>query len=760
MADFNTIKTTIDANINTNGNQAITGAVMNTVLKQMVDSTEEQLTESSSKVGMNIIHTISGKYITTGGSIVASSGDVGIFVFEVPQAAFLLQIPKTGNQYHSQFAFSNEIVDSGTLQDAQGVGNENAVEIELDGREISYRYIYISCRPSAGLPQMYIKSPYSFDVNDRSLSASKLQLFDTYPVCLTAAVSDMNAVMDEIYLLPEYSSLTDVVFKIRPYSRGFILGAYKGVGNRLWGVRAYEIKDKYKSGDLIPLVVDVTTSSTSAGTLVGYAVVKDVDALAALPGTTTEGEIINIEKSSMLFLNPKISTLLSLPTKEESETDTSLSLTNGVEITLPSEITAIVGDNMQIFWRSIVSAANPYIFDIYAASSVGKSYPRYFEFKPTSDMSGKSYQMAVYVRANDGSVVAEKTTTIKVISAMSAPSATKNVLCVGASATAGGQWVGELARRLTATSGDGTNANPIGLGLNNISFVGRKQGTGNPVNLEATGGWRVQDYASQGLNAVRFYVTNVDTLSLGARYLCNGVIYVIQEVNVTEGVGNIRCTLENTFVAPSGKLVKQSGSGDAEITFTSYEQEKFNPFWNDAESRLDFSSYANEYCDGHIDCMIWHCGVNDLSGASIGTMMSVIENITTSYRDIFRAYHQQFPNGKVVVSSVPVGSTNGGFAANYGASAYANYFTFAKKVQAYATALSDLCAESEFANYVIYSPVLEEFDAENGYPTKQTAVNNRSSVTEAVGTNGVHPTTEGSYMVADAIYRTFNNLDL
>ena len=47
MANSETIKTTIDANINTNGNQAITGAVMNSVLKQMVDSTDAQLAELS-----------------------------------------------------------------------------------------------------------------------------------------------------------------------------------------------------------------------------------------------------------------------------------------------------------------------------------------------------------------------------------------------------------------------------------------------------------------------------------------------------------------------------------------------------------------------------------------------------------------------------------------------------------------------------------------------------------------------------------------
>lgn len=47
MANSETIKTIIDANINTNGNQAITGAVMNSVLKQMVDATDAELAELS-----------------------------------------------------------------------------------------------------------------------------------------------------------------------------------------------------------------------------------------------------------------------------------------------------------------------------------------------------------------------------------------------------------------------------------------------------------------------------------------------------------------------------------------------------------------------------------------------------------------------------------------------------------------------------------------------------------------------------------------
>lgn len=50
MANFDTIKTAIDANIKTNGTQDITGGKMNSILHQMVDATDEQLTELEQRV--------------------------------------------------------------------------------------------------------------------------------------------------------------------------------------------------------------------------------------------------------------------------------------------------------------------------------------------------------------------------------------------------------------------------------------------------------------------------------------------------------------------------------------------------------------------------------------------------------------------------------------------------------------------------------------------------------------------------------------
>ena len=47
------------------------------------------------------------------------------------------------------------------------------------------------------------------------------------------------------------------------------------------------------------------------------------------------------------------------------------------------------------------------------------------------------------------------------------------------------------------------------------------------------------------------------------------------------------------------------------------------------------------------------------------------------------------------------------------------------------------------------------FDTDNAYPKEGLNVNNRVDEKETVGVNGVHPTPEGSYMVADGILPVF-----
>ena len=398
-------------------------------------------------------------------------------------------------------------------------------------------------------------------------------------------------------------------------------------------------------------------------------------------------------------------------------------------------------------------------FDVIAVCSKGKSYPRYWEYTPVAGDAGNTTTITIRVRDNAQNVIVEKSATISFVNKMTTPSNNKNVLCIGASATTNGVWVGELKRRLIENTGDGTPANPTGLGLSNITFVGRKQGSSVNVPLEATGGWKVQTYASQGENAFRMQVSGVTQLHIGDQYTSpnGGGVFVLQEINVTEGVGNLRFTFNSAVptIPASGTLTRTSGTGDSTITYSSYEQENYSPFWNTATNKLDFVKYANDWCNGSIDVMIWHCGVNDIFNGSSASITSTVN----AFKDILRQYHIDFPSGKVIISSVPTCSQNGGMAANYGSSAISNTFTFSNSARQYALALSELCQDSEFSSFAFYAPVLEEFDSENNYPSTDTPVNNRlTSVTEKVGTNGVHPIDAGSLQVADGIYRTFNTI--
>lgn len=426
----------------------------------------------------------------------------------------------------------------------------------------------------------------------------------------------------------------------------------------------------------------------------------------------------------------------------------------GVDIFIPRQIIAIKDDNLQIFWRSIVKAVNPYNFDIIGICSIGQSYPRYFTLLSNTINShiGENVNLTIKIRDNNLKDIVSKQSTIKIIDLPLSPKEVKNILCVGASATAGGQWVHELNRRLTESTGDNTALNPTGLGLNNISFVGRKTGTYfKSIKLEATGGWTVQNYAGKGTPAYRFEVYNVTELKVGDVYVGGNSEFTISEINVTEGTGNIRCTYTgNPSLDDSGILNRKTGDGDMTISYSSYTSEYYNPFYDTSADKLNFTKYADDYCGGKIDYFLWHCGVN---GIFSGTPES-INNEVEAFKKILRAFHSEFPNSKVIISSVPIGSTTGGFGANYGANSVANYYTFLNQAMNYAKQLDDLCSDEEFSQYTFYSPAMEEFDSEYSYPSVEQNVNNRINIKEQLGSNGVHPTNDGAKLIADAMYRT------
>lgn len=416
-----------------------------------------------------------------------------------------------------------------------------------------------------------------------------------------------------------------------------------------------------------------------------------------------------------------------------------------VSIFLPNEIIAVVGDTLQLYYSGMFNAVNSYMYGISIICSKGKQFPRYFEYIPTASDVG-SVNFKVQLRRNGSSIIAEKTVTLKTVAAVKQPLSNTKILALGASATSNGYWAAEMYRRLTESGGT-----PAGLGFGNIEMVGRVLANG--VKIEATGGWRWADYAGTTRAAFRFVVTGATNLSLNAVYSNNGYSYTIREINVTNGNGNILCNVSNSSQVPesSGTLTRVSGSGQDTITFTSSSPDTQNPFWNSETNQLDFISYANEYCGGNIDVIYTECFGN---GSSV--WQTDFTNRFVYVKTFLDALHEQLPNCKMVIGGMWMPSRAGGMGSNYGAAGgwseeYGMRFTFLNLVNA----IQEFINKPEYSDWVSMLNWGSEFDPENNYPSIQKPVNIRSSITEKLETNGVHPITGGYYQMGDSTFRHF-----
>ena len=425
---------------------------------------------------------------------------------------------------------------------------------------------------------------------------------------------------------------------------------------------------------------------------------------------------------------------------------------------LPNRIYGVVGDTLQIFTRGVVNSYSPYRFFSQFIAPFGKEYPRYLELTPTS--SG-DYSIKHRLIMEDFSNKEVSSNLMVSAKPTTSPSSAMNVLCVGDSLSSGGIWENELKRRLTGSGGM-----PTGDALTNINFVGRlsRQDSQYDIKFEATGGWSWHTFISPGQDAIRLQVSNVTNIAIGSQYtyLANDgktAKLEVAEVNVTSGSGNIRLlytydsTTKNPPASTSGICSRVSGSGDAQINFSSYSKEKFSPFYDEDEDKVTFIPYAETYCQNHIDvCVVF------LEPVNYGKMGNEsLDNVMADMKIFIDTLHSEFPSCKIIVCSGVVCSTYRGIEYNYGAESNWSQFGSDKAEFRYRKLVNDFVESDEYKDFVFMADTYAQFDAEHSYPISTKSVNTRNSATETIGTNGVHPTIEGYMMYADAFYRTFVN---
>ena len=428
-------------------------------------------------------------------------------------------------------------------------------------------------------------------------------------------------------------------------------------------------------------------------------------------------------------------------------------------LNIGSKIYAVVGDTLQIFKKSIVDSLGiPYIMKIESAK--GRAYPRYWEYTPNANDVGSS-EIKFSLLNVDGSVIDERIVSLITVNASNT---SKNVLNIGDSTMANGEIPIEVSRRIKGTNGVATT--PTALALSNINVVGRIKNGDRTVGWEGTGGWSYTNYTSQGSRAVRFQVTNAqsitvkDLIRIGATNSYGYYQFEVTEVNVTNGTGNIRAVFSYTTPYSSNFLNEVSASGNLTNannsvvgSYLSFTEEFYQPFWNSTANQFDIKTYVNDYCGNKVDYIFILLGINSLYNTK---PFASVDSVLDSCKNLLRKIHTDLPNTKILLSTNNLISQNGGLGFNYNAQTYfgqydvtvINHLIFDMN-KAYYTLETD----TEFMQYVEIVNTHAQFDADNAFPTIIKNVNTRSGETESVGTNGVHPTNNGYWQIADAEFR-------
>ena len=160
-----------------------------------------------------------------------------------------------------------------------------------------------------------------------------------------------------------------------------------------------------------------------------------------------------------------------------------------INVNLADEYTLVVGDNFQLFYRSVVQAPDPYGYYIKLEGKKGHMYNRYYEFKPEASEVGV-YTLKLSVCDANGIEYGSDETKLNVVPATVTNGTTKNILCFGDSLTANGVWVAQGISRY------------VKAGYTNVKTLGSMTKTlnGVTVNYEGNSGWQWSTYISGANN--------------------------------------------------------------------------------------------------------------------------------------------------------------------------------------------------------------------------------------------------------------------
>lgn len=347
----------------------------------------------------------------------------------------------------------------------------------------------------------------------------------------------------------------------------------------------------------------------------------------------------------------------------------------GIHVQLADEYQLVVGDNFQLFYRSVVRAVNPYGYYIKLEGTVGHQFNRYYEFLP--DAIG-TYELTLSVCDSNGTVLGSDKTKLVVNTNVvsSSENVSKNILCVGDSLTANGVWVSQGIKKYKAAGY--TKVNTIG------TISATPSTTSQSVKYEGRAGWQWSSYTKEYNNSTPS---------------------PFRSTTAESGISFKEYCTKNGF----------SGIDELYILLT----------WNGIGGYHDFKEF----------------NFNDS---------------LFSYAKLFiDTFHEEYPNAKITLMSIPLPSMNAGLGENYEIDqSYGDHYAQLCTVMNYNQFLEDWCKMEEYSSFMRYVDAMGQFDSEYNMPSSGKPVNNQNSQQEQVGNAmGMHPTNNGYMQIGDVFYR-------
>ena len=200
----------------------------------------------------------------------------------------------------------------------------------------------------------------------------------------------------------------------------------------------------------------------------------------------------------------------------------------------------------------------------------------------------------------------------------------------------------------------------------------------------------------------------------------------------------------------NGLTVGFEGSGG--WTWDSY-LGKNSPFYDSNTGKISFKSYCQKNGIADIDVLCVMLTWNNQSIPS-NTYQNLDGGHFADARQLLDLLHSEYPNAKVRLMGLQMPCQNGGLGASFGAgNPMSDTYGMLVSAMHYNEALERLSNLPQYRDFVQYVDVAAQFDTDYNMPDKSRPANNRTDVTEVLGSDGLHPSTSGYYQIADAIYR-------